>query len=543
MARMIIGVDIGGTKCAALLASVDGGIRVADRRRFPTETAFGFDRAWERMIAAIDDLLKSNAVAPEEIAAIGVSCGSPLDSGRGIIQSPPNLPGWDDIHITQMLTERYHAPAFLQNDANACALVEWTMGAGRGTRNMVFLTMGTGMGAGIIAEGQLINGACGNAGEVGHIRLANDGPVGYGKSGSFEGFCSGGGIERFAESMTADWLNAGITPAWVIANETPSARLLADYARKGDAQALTVLSNVAKRLGQGIAALIDALNPELIVIGSIFTRSGELLREEMEAVISRECLPSSRAACRVVEAETGDAIGDLASCVVACQGIGIDPLAPAGKDDEAFAHMASLLSRYPDLAPLKQSVKAAYEMLAACFDRNGKVLLCGNGGSAADCEHIVGELMKGFMKPRSLPAALADAIDESFKGVKANASASLQRALPAIALTQHSALSTAFSNDVDPSMVFAQQVIGYGARGDVLIAISTSGNSNNVVNAALTARALDMRCIALTGPGGGRLAEIADVLIAAPGSNTAEVQERHLPIYHTLCAMLESRFF
>ena len=161
--------------------------------------------------------------------------------------------------------------------------------------------------------------------------------------------------------------------------------------------------------------------------------------------------------------------------------------------------------------------------------------MCGNGGSASDAEHIVGELMKGFYRQRSL--------SREEKEIFGELGDNLQEALPAISLTGHPALSTAFMNDVDPEMVFAQQVYGYGRKGDVLMALTTSGNSRNVLNAARVARAKGMKVVGLTGRDGGSLKELCDVCIIVPGQATADIQEYHLPVYHTICAMLEESFF
>ena len=165
--------------------------------------------------------------------AIGVSCGGPLNSRTGVVQSPPNLPGWDDVPIVKILEDAFGIPAFLQNDANACALVEWKYGAGRGCENMVFLTMGTGMGAGVIADGRLLRGARDMAGEVGHLRLEKDGPVGYGKAGSFEGFTSGGGIARLAAGLRREWEKEGRSIHWKENDAELSTRALGDYAKAG----------------------------------------------------------------------------------------------------------------------------------------------------------------------------------------------------------------------------------------------------------------------------------------------------------------------
>ena len=201
-----------------------------------------------------------------------------------------------------------------------------------------------------------------------------------------------------------------------------------------------------------------------------------------------------------------------------------------------------LLARRPDLAVCAEQISAAREALISVFSRGNKLLLCGNGGSAADCDHIAGELLKGFEKARPLPEELrARLASQGPEGEKL--AARLQRALPAIALTTHVSFATAFANDVEPRMVFAQLVQALGMPGDGLLAITTSGSSENVLLAARTARAMGMTVIGLTGGAGGGLAALCDVCIVAPGDATAGVQESHLPIYHYLCREIEAHFF
>ncbi|MBQ3079679.1 MAG: SIS domain-containing protein [Clostridia bacterium] len=195
-------------------------------------------------------------------------------------------------------------------------------------------------------------------------------------------------------------------------------------------------------------------------------------------------------------------------------------------------HYDALYMKYPRLQDTKDDLMNAYIALRDSFKSGGKLLVCGNGGSCADAEHIVGELMKGFYLKRRVSGK-----------TESSPINCLQGALPAIALTGHSALSTAFANDEDPAYVYAQQTFGYGRKGDVLIGISTSGNAKNVCLAAETAKEIGMTVIALTGGTGGKLSRISDIAIIAPGSCPADVQECHLPIYHALCAMLEAKFF
>ncbi len=204
-------------------------------------------------------------------------------------------------------------------------------------------------------------------------------------------------------------------------------------------------------------------------------------------------------------------------------------------------YLDELLDRYPILKSCKDDILNAYYIMESSYHQNGKLLLCGNGGSAADAGHIVGELMKGFIKKRPLPDAIKNALNESEPG--RNMANKLQMGLPSIDLTAHQALITAFSNDVDPDLIFAQQVLGYGNENDILLAISTSGNSNNVVNAAYLAGIIGLKTVGLTGENGSRLNDLCDVTIRVPETITSKVQELHLPVYHTLCTMLEEHFF
>lgn len=204
-----------------------------------------------------------------------------------------------------------------------------------------------------------------------------------------------------------------------------------------------------------------------------------------------------------------------------------------------------LIEKYPSLSICKKNILEAFEILVQCFLSGHKLLIAGNGGSSADADHIVGELMKGFKKSRRINEDLARRIIEIDPVHGKELSESLQQGLPAIALHNHQALNTAFINDVyyGGSLTFAEQVLGYGQCGDVLLAISTSGNSQNVFNACVVAKAKGLMIIGLTGKDGGQLKNISDVTIIAPSSETFEIQEYHLPIYHLLCLMLEEKFF
>jgi glucokinase len=300
-----IGLDIGGTKCALGVAGA-GGDGFAEVARFPT-------RAPAETLARF--AVEIASLPPAAVRRIGVSCGGPLDAKTGVILSPPNLPGWDKIGVCAWLNGRFGGPSRLMNDANACALAEWQQGAGRGVQSMIFLTMGTGMGGGLILDGWLYEGISGSAGEIGHLRLADGGPVGFGKAGSLEGFCSGGGIAQIARRRVAEFSDASALKA--IPLEKLSARDVGVAAEAGDTLALALWREVGERLGQAIALFIDLINPERIVIGGIYPRCEKLIAPAMHAMIAREALGPSARDCSVVPAQLGEEIGSRAAVAVA----------------------------------------------------------------------------------------------------------------------------------------------------------------------------------------------------------------------------------
>ena len=210
---------------------------------------------------------------------------------------------------------------------------------------------------------------------------------------------------------------------------------------------------------------------------------------------------------------------------------------------EPMDYLNELLTRYPVLADVEDQIKEAYEILENCYKNGGKLLIAGNGGSCADGEHIVGELMKGFVKRRAVSVEFANQLMKADPVRGKELAEKLQGGLPAIALTGHPGLSTAYLNDVDGDLIYAQQTYGYGKAGDVFLGISTSGNSKNVMYAITAAKALGMKTIGLTGRDGGQLKEMADAAIVVPEKETYKIQELHLPVYHALCLMLEERFF
>ena len=311
---LFCGIDIGGTKCAVSLGQMkdDGDFEILEKEKFATLSPY---ETLDKFAEILQRLLNGR-----KLNAIGISCGGPLDSKTGVIMSPPNLPGWDNIPAVDFFKERFGVPTIIQNDANACCYAEYKFGAGKGYNNVIFLTFGTGLGAGLILDGRLYSGTNDNAGECGHIRLADDGPVGYGKAGSFEGFCSGGGIASLGRTMTLDKSNKGEKVAFCPTLDdldSINAKVIADYADAGDEFAKSIYAVSGRHLGMGLSVLIDILNPEVIIIGSIFSRSRNLLWEECKKVIDKEALPGAASVCKVVTSGLGEKIGDYAALSLA----------------------------------------------------------------------------------------------------------------------------------------------------------------------------------------------------------------------------------
>ncbi len=316
LGEIYLGLDIGGTKCAVVVG--DASFSILKKIAFDTRTERGYQSILDEFKVHIHTLL--DEFSAYQLKRIGISCGGPLDSKKGMIYSPPNLSGWDNVPITKIFSDEFGVETAIQNDANACALAEWLMGAGKGTSNMIFLTFGTGMGSGLILNGKLYAGTNDLGGEVGHIRLAPDGPVGFGKAGSFEGFCSGGGIAQLAKKMVAEKLNADkpvdFCPSLDLVSEI-DAKMVFLAAQTGDPVANEIIGISANYLGQGLSILIDVLNPECIVIGSIYARNEMLFQPLIEKVLQREAIPSALEVCRIKPAELGESIGDFAALCVA----------------------------------------------------------------------------------------------------------------------------------------------------------------------------------------------------------------------------------
>ena len=288
-----IGIDIGGTKCAVVLGEINGSeINFIETSFFPTIKDNTYKTTLNKIESEMLKIIAQANLTTSDISSIGINCGGPLDSKKGVILSPPNLPGWDDVHITEYFENKYKIKTVLENDANACALAEWKFGAGKNKnlKNVIFLTFGTGFGAGLILDGKLYSGTNGMAGEIGHIRAEKSGPVGYGKAGSFEGFCSGGGIAQMGK-------------------DGETAKDIADAARNGVQRAVDIYNISGEKLGYCLSLLIDLLNPEMIIIGSIYARCEDLLKSKCKEIIKKEALEYSRSVCEIVPAVLGNNIG------------------------------------------------------------------------------------------------------------------------------------------------------------------------------------------------------------------------------------------
>jgi glucokinase len=310
----LLGFDIGGTKIAAVLGTPTGKIIARVETPTPPES---FEAAFQVMVTLADQLLASENIHPQ---AISVAVGGPLDIERGIIYAPPHLPTWVNAPLKDRLAEHYHLPVFIEHDGNAGALAEWYFGAGRGTQNMIYLTAGTGLGAGIILNGRIYRGSTDTAGEIGHIRIAEDGPLEYGKAGSWEGYCSGAGLVKLARLRQPQ--------RWPVETST---REIVALTLAGDTDAVQLVTEMGTWLGRGLAILVDILNPQVIVVGTLGVVLGELLLAPARQALRQEALPVAADACRVVPAELGERLSSLGALMAA-----IDAYNRGGREKESW---------------------------------------------------------------------------------------------------------------------------------------------------------------------------------------------------------------
>src|SRR5690242_5770472 len=293
--RVMVGVDIGGTKTAVVLCNEPA--HILWRAEFSTLPEQGPQRALDKIVSLIR---RGQNETNTEIRSVGVSCGGPLDRSFGIIQRPPNLSTWDNVPIRTILQDEFGVPCALENDADAGAMAEHRFGAGRGCEHLIFLTLGTGVGAGLILNGQIYRGAVSLAGEIGHVRLTETGPNRYDKAGSVEGWASGAGMALHAPDTIRAAMAAVETTLLAHSLPAVTARDIGIAVAQGDIVAARIVEQTGRRLGEALAVLVDILNPERIIMGGLAIRFGERLLAPARTRMREEALPASAAACSIV---------------------------------------------------------------------------------------------------------------------------------------------------------------------------------------------------------------------------------------------------
>ncbi|MEP7291295.1 MAG: ROK family protein [Chloroflexota bacterium] len=304
MVETILGFDVGASKIAVIEGGYDAAIY--QRTEIPDPVGKPFTEVRAAICAAGDDLRAKAVAAGRSVTAVSVAIGGPLDIERGIIYSPPNLPGWDNIPLKDLLAAHFALPAYVEHDGNAGALAEFLFGAGAGKRSLIFLTLGTGLGAGLILDGRVYRGASDTAGEVGFIHIADDTPVAYGKAGTWEGVCSGAGLVKLAHWRYPGRWNEDVTP-----------RELIGEALAGAPEAEALVAEMGEWLGKGIAILVNVLNPEMVIVGTLGTILGERLLAPARRVMAEYALPIAAARCALVPSKLGDSLGSIAALIAA----------------------------------------------------------------------------------------------------------------------------------------------------------------------------------------------------------------------------------
>lgn len=313
---IFLGIDLGGTKIIAGLVDREGQIFARQHRK--TQASEGPTAVLHRLIDAATQLLTAENLHRGQVAAIGVAAPGPIDARSGVVTAPPNLPGWIDVPLGQLIQNELGAPTFLENDGNAAALAEHRFGAGRGADHMIYVTASTGIGGGLILDGSLYSGATGAAAEVGHMTILPQGPLcGCGNRGCLEALASGTAIAREARERVARGAPTVITELAEGNLDRISAKLVAQAANQGDAEAEAILSEAMNYLGLGMANLVNLFNPQLIVIGGGLTKMGERLFGPVRRIIDRRAFPTSAAAVEISRAQLGDDVGLLGAAAVA----------------------------------------------------------------------------------------------------------------------------------------------------------------------------------------------------------------------------------
>ncbi|OQY16648.1 MAG: transcriptional regulator [Anaerolineaceae bacterium 4572_32.2] len=314
--HIVIGIDLGGTKISTALVESDGKIIAQDYRK--TMAAEGQQAVIERILNSARQVMSQAKVTRSQVAAVGICAPGPLDIEAGVVVAPPNLPGWERVPLKQLIEDNLGITTFLENDANAAALSEHRFGAGRGVEHMIYITVSTGIGGGLILDGKLYHGASGMAGEVGHITIEPGGPLcGCGNRGCLEALASGTAIARVARERVAQNVPTLMTDMTDGDPERITARLVAEAASRGDSEAQEILSEAMDYLGIGMANLVNLFNPQLIVIGGGLMNIGEKLFRPVRRAIDQHTFTPATQAVRVVPAALGDNAGVLGAAAVA----------------------------------------------------------------------------------------------------------------------------------------------------------------------------------------------------------------------------------
>ena len=323
MKNHVVGIDIGGTKLATVVADSTG--HILSKVRKPTLAERGPEYAIQSLFEMVRETVELASVEPSAVSAIGVSCGGPLDTKTGVVYSPPNLPGWDALPLKARLESEFQMPVTIENDANASALAEYRFGGGRGYNALLYMTMSTGIGGGIVIDGHIYRGANDSAGEVGHQILLPDGPLcGCGKRGCLEALCSGPAIARRAQAaihaqIREPQITDAKTSVTTLLNlaggyieDVKSEHVLA-AARTGDALSLQLINETAYYMGWGIANLVNILNPDIVLLGTIAIAAGDLLLNPIRKTVSGFAMQRPAAAVKIAPAQLGETLGDLAA--------------------------------------------------------------------------------------------------------------------------------------------------------------------------------------------------------------------------------------
>jgi glucokinase len=517
--RPFLAIDIGGTKLAVAVATADG--RVQAHLRQPSHAEEGPDAMIERIVGMARAAVADAGLELTGIRAIGIGCGGPLDPVRGVVRRALNNPGWIDVPLVDRIEKALQRPAYLENDANAGALAEHRFGAGRGVRNLVYLTISTGVGGGVIADDRLVRGENGNAGELGHLSVRIDGrPCHCGSRGCVEAYCSGPSIAVRAREALAE--GDGSSSLATLGNQIEAEDVVA-AARDGDPLARAIWDETMELLGGGIVSIIHAFNPRLVILGGGVVGARELLFDPLRRIVWERAMPVLLEGVEIVPAQLGDLTGVLGALAVAIDrngaertpiGAGGHSIAPDEPPDPMFEREwiehERVAAESSSQLPLLQVLA---DRLCRALAANHKLVTFGNGGSAADAQHFAGELLGRFRSTR--------------------------RPLPAMALIADASTITGIANDFGYDEVFARQVEALVQPGDVVIGMTTSGRSENVVRGLHAARARGAIVVAWTGIDPGPAGDAADYVFAVPSDVTARIQEVHTLATHVICAAVD----